>query len=455
MPDSGIISKVPRDTFVRYGRLEIPLKVPENAEILRASGAKPVPDSQAAVQSALQSPIGSESLSALLAKRRPRSVVVTISDITRPVPNGELLPPILQTLERHGVPRGAVTILVATGMHRPTTDDEKREMVGEKILQAYRVVDHRSDRRDELVALPKPTRFGTRAWVNRMYMEADFRIVTGFIEPHFMAGFSGGRKGVCPGLVNVETVKNFHGFRFLDSPNATNFSLEGNPLHEEAMDVVEQAGIEFLVNVGLTEDKRIASVFAGDWRLAFDEGVKQVREWTMAECTGEKDIVITCAGGYPLDKTLYQSGKGMCSALPVVKQGGVVVCASACSEGLGSPSFTTIMREWGGRWKEFRDWIASSADVLHDQWGFQMHCKVLERVGVENLRFACGGISAEEQRAMSLTPIVERDPSEDEAEAVRRALQREVDQANGKSIAVLPDGPYVVPVLKEASHAKG
>lgn len=455
MPDSGIISKVPRDTFVRYDRLEIPLKVPENAEILRASGAKPAPDPQAEVQSALESPTGSEPLSALLAKRRPRSVVVTISDITRPVPNRELLPPILQTLERQGVPKSAVTILIATGMHRPTTDEEKLEMLGEKILGAYRVVDHRSDRRDELVALPKPTRFGTRAWVNRMYMQADFRIVTGFIEPHFMAGFSGGRKGVCPGLVNVETVKNFHGFRFLDSPNATNFSLEGNPLHEEAMDVVEQAGIEFLVNVGLTEDKRIAAVFAGDWMLAFEQGVKRVREWTMAECTGEKDIVITCAGGYPLDKTLYQSGKGMCSALPVVKQGGVAVCASACSEGLGSPSFTAIMRDWGGRWKEFLDWIASSDDVLHDQWGFQMHCKVLQRVGVENLRFACGGIPADELREMSLTPIVERTPSKDEAEAVRRALQREVDRANGKSIAVLPDGPYVVPVIKEASHAKG
>lgn len=446
---------MPRHTFVRYDRLKIPIKVPENAEILRASGANPVPDPVAAVQSALESPVGSEPLSALLAKHSPRSVVVTISDITRPVPNRELLPPILQTLERQGVPKSAVTILIATGMHRPTTGEEKREMLGEKILSQYRVVDHRSDRRDELVALPKPTRFGTRAWVNRMYMEADFRIVTGFIEPHFMAGFSGGRKGVCPGLVNVETVKNFHGFRFLDSPKATNFSLEGNPLHEEAIDVTEQAGIEFLVNVGLTEDKRIAGVFAGDWKEAFDAGVKRVREWTMAECSGEKDFVITCGGGYPLDKTLYQSGKGMCSALPIVKQGGVVVCASACSEGLGSPSFTVIMREWGFRWEEFLHWIASRDEVIHDQWGFQMHCKVLQRVGVENLRFACCGIPPDELRRMSLTPIVEREPSEDEAEAVRRALQHEVDRANGKSMAVIPDGPYVVPVVKETSYAKG
>lgn len=406
------------------------------------------------MRSALDCPIASEPLGALISLRHPKSVVVTISDITRPVPNREILPPILDTVSRHGVPRGAVTILIATGMHRPTTEAEKIEMLGESILKEYRVVDHRSDRRDDLVALPKPTRFGTRAWVNRIYMEAEFRIVTGFIEPHFMAGFSGGRKGVCPGLVNVETVKNFHGFRFLDSPRATNFALEGNPLHEEAMDVAEQAGIEFLVNVGLTENKQIAAVFAGDWRLAFDEGVKRVRQWTMAECSSEKDVVITCGGGYPLDQTLYQSGKGMCSALPIVKQGGVVVCASACSEGLGSPSFTMIMREWGGRWRQFLQWIASNHEVIHDQWGFQMHCKVLKRVGVENLRFACGGIPAEDQRAMSLTPIVERDPSEDEAEAVRRALQREVDNAKGKSIAILPDGPYVVPVLKELSHAQ-
>lgn len=446
---------MPRDTFVRYDRREIPIKVPDNAEILRASGAKPVPDPKAEVRSALERPVGSEPLAALLAKQRPRRVVVTISDITRPVPNREILPPILEAIHAQGISKDAVTILIATGMHRPTTDDEKREMLGAAILSQYRVVDHRSDRRDELVALSKPTRFGTCAWVNRMYMEADFRIVTGFIEPHFMAGFSGGRKGVCPGLVNVETVKNFHGFRFLNSPTATNFSLDGNPLHEEAMDVTEQAGIEFLVNVGLTEDKRIAGVFAGDWKKAFEVGVKQVREWTMAECSGEKDVVITCGGGYPLDKTLYQSGKGMCSALPIVKPGGVVVCASACSEGLGSPSFTAIMHEWGSRWREFLDWIASREEVLHDQWGFQMHCKVLQRVGVDNLRFACGGIPPEELRRMSLTPIVERKPSEDEAEAVRRAIQREVDRTNGKSIAILPDGPYVVPVIKETSYAKG
>lgn len=453
VPNSGIISTVPHNAFIRYDRFEIPLKVPGNAEILRPSGAKAVSDPVAEVRRAIESPIGSEPLASLLQKHQPKSVVVTISDITRPVPNRDVLPPVLETIERQGVPKSAITILIATGMHRPTMDEEKLELLGERILSNYRVVDHRSDRREELVALPKPTRFGTTAWISRLYMEADFRIVTGFIEPHFMAGFSGGRKGICPGLVNVETVKNFHGFRFLDSPYATNFSLEGNPLHEEAMDVVEQVGIEFLVNVGLTEDKRIAGVFAGHWKVAFDEGVKQVRQWTMAECSSEKDVVITCGGGYPLDKTLYQSGKGMCSALPIVKQGGVVVCASACSEGLGSPSFTSIMREWGGRWQEFLDWIASRDEVLHDQWGFQMHCKVLQRVGVENLRFACCGIPADELRSMSLTPIVERDPSEDEAEAVRRALQHEVDQAKNKSIAILPDGPYVVPVLKEVSNA--
>jgi len=442
------------ETFVRYDRLEILIKVPESAEILRASGATAVADPERAVRSAFKSSIGAEPLAARLAARKPTSLVVTISDITRPVPNRTLLPPILDTIDRQGVPKNGVTILIATGMHRPTTDAEKRDMLGERMLNEYRVVDHRSDRREELVALPKPTWFGTRAWINRIYMEADFRIVTGFIEPHFMAGFSGGRKGVCPGLLNVETVMNFHGFRLLDSPSATNFSLKGNPLHDEAMDVVEQARIEFLVNVGLTEDKRLAAVFAGDWRKAFEEGVRQVSRWTMAECTGEKDIVITCVGGYSIDKTFYQSGKGMCSALPIVNRGGVVVCASACSEGFDSPLFTAIMRNWGGRWREFLDWIASSDEVLHDQWGFQMHCKVLQRAGVDNLRFACGGIPTEELRAMLLTPIVEGEPMEDEAEANRRALQNQVDQANGKSIAVLPDGPYVVPVTKEASHAK-
>ncbi len=442
-----------KTTYLRYDKHKIPVEVPDHAEILHSRGCSPLPQPLEAVRDALASPIGCPPLAALIQERKPSRVVITISDITRPVPNRVLVPALLEVLETSGIGREKVTVLIATGMHRPSTQQEKIELLGEEIVGSVRVVDHRSEQRDELTRLSRATRFGTYAWINRLYSEADFRIVTGFIEPHFMAGFSGGRKGVCPGIVNVETVQKFHGFEFLDSPAATNFSLEGNPLHEEATDVAEIAGIDFLLNVGVTEDKQIAGVFAGDWRKAFEVGATKVREWTAAPCAERKDVVITCGGGYPLDKTLYQSGKGMCSALPVVKEGGVVICASACSEGLGSPSFTRIMREWGERWEEFLDWIRTNPEVIHDQWGFQMHCKVLQRVGVENLLFACGGIPSEELSRMSLTPLYEPKPGVEELEGIRQAIQAQVDRLADQTMAVIPEGPYVVPVVMEERTA--
>lgn len=438
---------MPKETFVRYHKSRIPIVVPDDAEVLRAPQVPALPNAEQAVEDALQRPIHSEPLAALLEAKRPRSVVITISDITRPVPNRLILPPILRTLHGAGISTDRVTILVATGMHRPSTPEEKLELVGEEIASRYEIVDHRSEVMDELIELPKPSIFGTRVFINRRYMEADFRIVTGFIEPHFMAGFSGGRKGVCPGLANVATVQKFHGFAFLDSPNATNYVLDGNPLHEEATSVAEMTGIDFLVNVGLNEDKKIAGVFAGDWKRAFLHGTEKVKSWTSARASRTADLVVACAGGYPLDKTLYQTGKGMCSTLPILEPSGKALIVSACSEGLGSPSFTKIMREWGEDWRGFLEWIRTKETTDHDQWGFQMHTKLLQKTGVEGLFFACGGISPADQARMSLTPIYFPNGEDPDLEELRLSIQRRIDEAWNDRISVIPDGPYTVPVL--------
>lgn len=418
--------------------------MPDAAHILQAGAVPALPDPCAAVSAGLENPIGSPPLRDLLKSNRPRTAVVTISDITRPVPNKEILPPVLKVLRECGLGPDAVTLIIATGMHRESTDEEKIELVGREILSQYRVRDHRSEVRSELAALPRKTRHGTQAYVNRAYLESDFKIVTGFIEPHFMAGFSGGRKGVCPGLTNVETVQKFHGYEFLESDNAANLVLDGNPLHEEATDVASMAGINFLVNVSLNETKQMAGVYAGDWQQAFLAGAADVAKWSSAECPGECDVVISCAGGYPLDKTLYQTGKGMCSVLPILKQGGIAAIASACSEGLGSPSFSAIMREWGSDWRGFLKQISECPEVLHDQWGFQMHTKVLRKTnGPERLLFACGGIPHVDLQNMSLNPLLP-ETFENETEAVRIALQSVIDNSRNKILAIIPDGPYTV-----------
>ncbi len=433
-----------QSTFIRYGKTRLRFRVPDDAVVLRAKQVPPLDDPQGAVECALLEPIACEPLPTLLARRRPSNAVITISDITRPVPNYQVLPPILSLLHDAGLSRDDVTILIATGMHRGSTPEERVELVGAEIAANYLIVDHHSEARDELLEMPRLSVKGTRAFVNKLYCEADFKIVTGFIEPHFMAGFSGGRKGVCPGLVNVETVQKFHGFEFLDSPLAANFSLEGNPLHEEAMDIASMVGIDFLVNVALNEDKEMAAVFAGDWVDAWLAGTKVVREWTGASAGRLFDVVVTCGGGHPLDKTLYQTGKGMCSALPIVREGGIVVCASECSEGLGSPSFTNIMKTWGGDWRGYLRHLASSTETAHDQWGFQMHAKVLSRVGdPARLRFLCDTFSADELRRFSVSPI------EIVSGDLESSLRAEINRHSGRSIAVIPDGPYTVAVVDD------
>ncbi|MCW5947467.1 MAG: nickel-dependent lactate racemase [Fimbriimonadales bacterium] len=429
---------MPIKTFVRYGKQRLPILVPDHAAVLRSKSVIALQDPMQAVSSALKSPIGSPPLLDLLNSRRPKTAVITISDITRPVPNEQMLPPILDELHAFGLTKEDITILVATGMHRSSTDEEKVELVGKQIAESYRIVDHKSEDRDELAKLPRLTVKGTEAYVNKLYIESDFKIVTGFIEPHFMAGFSGGRKGVCPGLVNVDTVRKFHGFEFLDSPKTTNFSIEGNPLHEEAIDVASMAGIDFLVNVALNEDKQMAAVFAGNWIDAWMKGIEVVKDWTGVWTDRQYDVVVASGGGYPLDKTLYQTGKGMCSALPIVKEGGVVICASECSEGLGSESFANIMTTWGNDWRGYIDFLRSSSETIHDQWGFQMHTKVLQRVGgPERLRFLCSGIPEERLRSMAVSPI-------ERAGSAEEALQAEIDRHWHRSIAVIPDGPYTV-----------
>ncbi len=424
-----------RQSWLRIGKSRLPISLPSHAKVLRANPVEPLPNPQQAIAESISDPIESKPIKEIVKSKSPKNAVITISDITRPVPNKIILPPIIEAI---GLPPEKITILIATGLHRPSTIEEKIQLVGEKILSEHPVIDHLSGDPNELIALPHPSVFGTQVSINKHYMNADIKIVTGFIEPHFMAGFSGGRKGVCPGLANMETVRNFHGFQFLNSEKATNFQLDGNPLHEEATSVAKMAGIDFLVNVALTESKEIAAVFSGDWQQAFLKGTEFVKSATSAPIDHKVDLVITCCGGDPLDKTLYQSGKGMCTGLPILSDNAIEIVASACSEGLGSASFSQIMKTRGNQWQPFMDEIANSNEILHDQWGFQMQCKVLEKIGVENLLFATDGIPKSELEQMSLTPIFDGNWD---------CIQNRINQYADRSMAILPDGPYVVPVL--------
>ncbi len=391
-----------------------------------------LPSAEAAVSCALEEPIGSAPLRQIAGGRS--DAVITISDITRPVPNRLILPPVLRVLNECAIPDERVTILVGTGLHRPNTDDEIREMVGEDLQRRVKIVSHVARDESMLVHLGD-TRRGTPIWVDRRWVEADLRIATSLIEPHLMAGFSGGRKAICPGLAGVKTMRVMHGPTLLGDERAREGVLDGNPFHEEATEIARRARVDFIVNVALNERREVTGVFAGDLEAAHVVGSEFVAEHATAFLDGPADIVITTSAGYPLDLTFYQSVKAMTAAMPVVKDGGTMIVASACAEGIGSPEFTRLMKETTSV-EHFRARLSNPDFFAIDQWQLQEMCKALDKADV---LYYTDGLDADTVRDLLVTPISSVE------EGLRRAMERHGPDGR---IAVIPEGPYVLPRIR-------
>ncbi|MCK5942149.1 MAG: nickel-dependent lactate racemase [Planctomycetes bacterium] len=425
-----------RSVDILFGTGRMPLRVPERADVLRGPEIPRAPDPQAMVRQALASPIGCPPLRDVAAAKRPGSVCITMSDITRPVPNELLITAILDELHAVGIADDACTVLIATGMHRPSTERERQLMLGDDLLRRVRVVDHEADRGDTHVRVSDEPKVS----VNRIYAEADLKIVTGLIEPHFMAGYSGGRKGICPGLVDLETVQRFHGYRTMGDPAATEGRMQGNPCHEIGMQVAQQVGCDFLVNAAITHERELAGVFAGDLVAAHEAGCAQVGAWTAAEVQAPYDLVVTTAGGYPLDENFYQTVKGMVTALPALHRESRLLMCSACVE-VGSPEFTELMMRYGNDHPAFLREIASNGRTTKDQWQFQMQTRVLERIGRERLLLANDGLPVETQQRLGVTPVA---GDGDAAARVQRFVDEFAAREPNARIAVIPEGPYTM-----------
>ncbi len=350
------------------------LRVPETARVLVGQDVPAVEDADSAVTEALRAPISSAPLAELIARKNPKTLAITISDITRPVPNKQFLPAILRVLNEGGLTDSQIVIIIGTGMHRPSTPEEREVLLGNEILSRIEVIDHDAHDPATLAKVSDDP----PVFLCRRFADADFRVVTGYIEAHFMAGFSGGRKGVCPALVDLKTIQKFHGYETLAHPRACNGVLEGNPCHEIALKVAKTVAVDFLFNVAITRDWQIAGIYCGDLEDAHIAGCKQVTDWTTAEFEGEFDLVITNGGGYPLDETFYQVNKGMCTALPCVSDHTTVLIAADCGEQLGSDAFTQLLLKWENDWKGFLDDIRANSDVTQlDQWAYHMQTKLL------------------------------------------------------------------------------
>ncbi len=429
---------------LRFGKGRMQLSFPESATVLIGPHIPALPDTQVAVRDGLKNPIGCKPLREIAAEKKPKTVVITISDITRPVPNELLITAILEQLNAVGIPDAACTVLIATGMHLPSSQEELDILIGKDLQKRVNVVDHESRRHETHVRITDDPPIS----INKLYAEADLKIVTGLIEPHFMAGFSGGRKGICPGIVDLATVQRFHGYATMADPNSVEGRLIGNPCHEIADMAAHKVGVDFLLNVAVTHDRQLAGVYAGDLDQAFIAGCKDSARWASADFDEPFDLVVTCGGGFPLDTSFYQTVKGMCCALPAVKEDGILLTVADCQR-IGDPEYVAIYDRFGPDWQAFLEHIKQSATTEKDQWGYQMQTRVLQKLGIERSLFANDGLSIETQHKVAVTPA----PGNGDAQArTQQYIDQFIKDNPDARIAVIPEGPYTMlttPVLVE------
>jgi nickel-dependent lactate racemase len=413
-----------------YGRTGLAVHLPDECDVrtLTYKEVAPLADPAAALRELLARPTGTPPLAELA--RGKKSACVVICDITRPVPNELILTPLLETLEAAGIARDEITILIATGLHRPNEGDELVEMVGRRIAREYRIENHHGQVLSEHTFLGESPH-GVPIWIDSRYVEADLKISIGLIEPHLMAGYSGGRKVICPGIAALETIQVWHGPDFLEHPLATMGELAGNPVHEENTWIARRAGCDFIVNVVIDDQRRPLRLVAGEMVAAFEEGVAFVRQVVTDRVAEPFDIVVTSSAGYPLDTTFYQAVKGLVGALPVVKPGGVIIMVASLSEGIGSLEFQGIFERASDVDEAMRK-IVEKTEFAMDQWQVEELGKVLRKAKV---RVVSDGLSAEvlDRLYVRSSPSVEQ--------AVDDALDEYGPQA---TIAVIPKGPYVL-----------
>jgi lactate racemase len=416
-----------------YGRTGLEVELPDR-QVVKCLGdqpAQPPSDPSAVLLERLQHPAGTPPLAELARGRRDACVV--ISDVTRPCPNQLVLPPLLAILEESGIPRDRILILVATGLHRPNVGAELAEMVGPWVAQNYRIENHFGCERGQHTYLGESPR-GVPIWIDSRYVAADLKITTGLIEPHFMAGFSGGRKLICPGLAALETIKVWHSPAFLEHPNARTGCLDGNPVHEENTAIARRAGCDFIVNTILDPQRQVLAIVAGDMEAAFCQGVQFVRKLLVDTVPEPVDIVISTAAGYPLDTTFYQTVKGMVAALPIIKRGGTIIVAASMTQGIGSPEFQGLFDEHASI-DAFMQRILSKDYFVMDQWQLEEQAKVLRHAKV---KVVTDGLSPATLRHLMV------EPAESVEAAVASCLAEYGEDA---TIAVLPKGPYVMAEL--------
>ena len=414
-----------------YGKTGLPVNVPDSAIVIEPRHLPALADDKAAVVAAMRNPLGTPPLKSMVGKGD--TVAIVISDITRPTPNHKLVPWIMEELGH--VPRENFVIINGLGTHRANTQEELAGMLGWEIVNTVRIENHDAFDDAKLVRVGRNS-YGSEVYFNKTYVEAKFKIVTGFIEPHFFAGFSGGPKGINPGVAGIKTILDFHNAEMIGHPLSTWGVIEGNILQDAATQNCLMAKPDFMLNVTLNGEKQITGVVAGDVIAAHREGCKFVKETAMYAVDEPFDIVVTTNSGYPLDQNLYQTVKGMSAAAQIVKQGGAIISASECSDGVpdhGNYAKILKMRDTAG---ELLEMICDPEFCLFDQWQVQVQAMV-------QLKADCYLFS-------TLDPQIVKNAKFTPIDSVEATLQQLCQKIGPQvRVAVLPLGPLTIPYVRE------
>ena len=416
---------------IPYGKGSITLTIPDGikVETLASKECGGLADPSAALRDALARPLGTKPLSEIARGRK--SAAIVISDITRPVPNELLLRQILPAIESAGIPRDRTTIIIGTGTHRAATDDEVRTLVGAEIASTYRVISHdcrRGSRRVGVLSDPLTGREIPLS-INRVYLDADLKVLTGLVEPHIFCGYSGGRKAILPGIAALTSIRRWHSPEVVAHPNSTPGVVDGNVAHALTTEAAKMVGADFCVNVTLNRNREVTGVFAGGFEEVFAAAVARLESYVLTPPVAPAKVVVTSSAGWPLDTTFYQAIKGLVAILPVLAQGGVVILAARCDEGYGDALFTSLIR----RTKDVADWsrrLKGGARFCLGQWQWQRMGWTCSRGEV----YLVSGLPDDEARRASTRPFPTLDA----------ALAAALTATGSDRVVIVPEGPYVV-----------
>jgi lactate racemase len=422
--------KLYKRVYLAYGRNGLLVDLPTDVDIIQPRFTRGIPDEEKAIRDALRAPVEAQPLQQIV--KAGDKVVIVHTDITRATPNRRILPVLLTELDQAGIKQQDITLLNGLGTHRPQTKSEMRALLGDNIVDGYTCIQHDCRDGTNLISLGE-TSFRHPVRINRTYVEADIKIVTGIIEPHFFAGFSGGPKAILPSLAGAESVATNHDYDMIAHAKASWGITRGNPIWEEMCEVALKVKPDFLVNVTLNSKNEITGVFAGEMLSAFEDGCALLRKTVLVPVNKPYDIVITTNSGYPLDQNLYQAVKGMSAAARIVRKGGAIIIAAACEDGIPDHGSYAELLDRAGSPENVLTMVSEPGFDAQDKWQVQIQAQVQKYADVY---VYSDGLDAQQIERALLRPCSD----------IQKTLTR-LSATLGSRVGVLPYGPNTMPYI--------